>query len=685
MLLKLKMIKRIIKTNLTNEGEQALIRVIFLGLILAYLSKSGSALGVLACGLYMAYSAFFLMLVMQYPKHNEKRQWWALLVDIGMASYGTYITGSAGGIFIGLFLWLIIGYGLRYGEKYTVVAFLATLFGYTLSMQFNPYWLAHRDVVNGFFLTLILVPVHTFFLQRKLGRAIKQAKLDSEAKSRFLSHMSHEIRTPLNGIVGATDLLSNTGLNSEQRNAMYHIKNSAILLRQLVNDVLDISKIEQGKIDLHIADFDLATLVSEVDLAFRTQAEEKNLRFYCVIAEDCPTLLIGDALHIKQVILNLVGNAIKFTKQGAVDLLIKQVGGDAVTLLISVKDTGIGIKQAKLSKIFESFTQADASITGQYGGTGLGTTIAKNLVELMGGKIEVRSEVGVGSEFTVQITLDKQSKPVENNSLVNNVVSFTAYTGKLKKQSILIADDNLTNRYILNALLTQAGYVVHEADDGDKALDMLEVMSFDLMMLDLNMPKLSGLQVIDIHKRLSQKTIPSVIVTADATLETKQKCLDAGVNSILTKPYDTAKLLDTVKLLINGNQVNEITVVSKPITTDTFVNLDKLKELKKISVSPDFMSHLVCGFVGDTTISLETMHKQLAKHEFQAVRDLAHAIKGNAGSLGADSFFQACAVIEDIKSTDAMKVWNRALKQADTTWHKTKIELMKHIERSQVV
>lgn len=679
------MVKKIIRANLTNEGEQALIRVTFLGLILAYLAESGSALGVLACGLYMAYSTVFLLLILKFPKHNEKRQWWALMVDIGMASYGTYITGSAGGIFIGLFLWLIIGYGLRYGEKYTIVAFLATLVGYTLSMQFNPYWLAHRDVVNGFFLTLILVPVHTFFLQRKLEKAVTQAKHDSEAKSRFLSHMSHEIRTPLNGIVGATDLLSNTELNSEQRNAMYHIKNSAILLRQLVNDVLDISKIEQGKMDLHIADFDLVSLVNDVDMAFRNQAENKKLQFNCVIEEDCPTQLIGDALHIKQIILNLVGNAIKFTHEGSVNLLIKQIEGEATTLLISVKDTGIGIKQAKLGKIFESFTQADASITDKFGGTGLGTTIAKNLVELMGGKISVQSEVGVGSEFTVMIRLQRQIESSAVKPMIDNVVSFQAHASRFKKHTILIADDNLTNRYILNALLTQAGYIVHEAEDGDKALDMLEVMSFDLMMLDLNMPKLSGLEVIDIHRRLSSKTTPSVIITADATLETKQKCLDMGVDSLLTKPYDTAKLLDTVKLLITGNQVEAITVIDKEQPTDTVLNLAKFQELKSISKDPQFLVNLISGFVGDTTISLKAMHRELNKQEYQAVRDLAHAVKGNAGSLGADLIFQSCTQIESLNSTDNNKTWAKALKQADAAWHKTKIALMAQIEQSKAI
>jgi len=395
----LKTIRQIISSKLTNEGEQALIRVIFLCFIELYLAKSGSKLGVEACGLYIIYSIIYMMLIIKYPKFNENRQWMALLVDIGMASFGTYITGSAGGIFIGLYLWLIIGYGLRYGEKYTRAAFIMTLVGYSISMRYNPYWIAHPDIVNGFLLTLILVPIHTILLQRKLEKALIQAQSANEAKSKFLSHMSHEIRTPLNGIVGATDLLANTKLNGEQRNLTFHIKNSSILLRQLVNDVLDISKIEQGKIELHMAEFNLNELVSEIELSFKMQAEEKNLTFNCTVEPNCHKHLLGDALYIKQILLNLVGNAIKFTNKGSVELLIKQINEEAntVSLLITVKDTGIGIDKNKLTQIFDSFTQADSNIVSSFGGSGLGTTIAKNLIELMNGKINVQSEIGLGS------------------------------------------------------------------------------------------------------------------------------------------------------------------------------------------------------------------------------------------------------------------------------------------------
>jgi two-component system sensor histidine kinase RpfC len=507
--------------------------------------------------------------------------------------------------------------------------------------------------------------------------------------------MSHEIRTPLNGIVGATDLLTNTKLNGEQRNLTFHIKNSSILLRQLVNDVLDISKIEQGKIELHIAEFNLIELVSEVEMSFKMQAEEKNLSFNCIVESNCHAHLLGDALYIKQIILNLVGNAIKFTNKGSVDLLIKQINEESniITLLISVKDTGIGINKNKLSQIFDSFTQADSNIVSSFGGSGLGTTIAKNLIELMNGKINVQSEIGLGSEFTVELKLEKQvitGKDVANQASMTNVVSFKEHAQRNKKLKVLIADDNLTNRYILNAILTQAGYSVHEAEDGDKTLDMLEEQHFDLMLLDLNMPKLDGLGIVDIYRRLTPKPwIPSIIITADATLETKDKCLKAGVNSVLTKPYDTTKLLETIKSLIinpSDNQTDIIVVEEeKQLISDGIISSTQFQQLKSIINDPKIMANIIYGFVGDTSVALNVMAKAFELKDYQKVYDIAHTMAGNASNLGAENFYLTCEKITNIKPANATKLLPVLIKQAEQSWLMTKDQLMGQIEQPKAI
>ena len=686
-----------LKLQLTNEGQQGLIRVVFLSFISIYLLfNNANSIGTISTISYLVYSCFFLFLLIKKPQFNAPRQWIAMFVDIGMASYGMLMIGTQGGIFIGLYLWLVIGYGLRYGINYTKGAYVLALIGYLAATHYNPYWSAHKDVVYGFLLTLVLIPIHTILLQRKLELATIKANSASEAKSKFLSHMSHEIRTPLNGIVGAVELLTESNLNNEQKQHLYHLRNASITLRQLVNDILDISKIEQGKMELNLAPLNLIALVEEIKSSFNSQAKRKDLTFECEIDKNLHPHFKGDSLHLKQVLNNLISNSIKFTKEGSVKVSVTQLNQDSnnqnSSIKFSVSDTGVGIAADKQSKIFNSFSQADASIATEFGGTGLGTSIAKNLVELMGGTISFVSTYGAGTTFEFVISMEKLSyvdSETSQKTNHHNVITLKEHAlakNKFKK-CILIADDNQTNRYILSATLRAAGYKVVEAINGDEALDILENTKCDLMMLDLNMPLINGIDVTKIHRSLAlHNAIPSVIVTADATLDTKNKCVEAEINAVLTKPFNQHEVLEIVNNLLDTaeKKANKYTVAAplqlgqenKSLEELALLDMRKINSLSKLTNNPDFMANLIAGFISDTDLSMNRLQNAVQTGDFLTLNESAHTIAGNSGNMGAERFHAACQNLYALSQSDEIEQWEDAFKDAKKAFALTKLALM---------
>ena len=811
-----------------SEHEQALVRVAIATGILLYFVVVDIAAKEITQGLIVA-SGFLPLSVLVFaaiiisPGASRVRRVGATLLDTGACTFCMAVSGETGAPLYVAYLWTTFGNGFRYGKPYLYNSLVWSALGFGFVLAVNDYWIENRAAGIGLLVGMIVLSLYVAKLVTRVFDSLHRAEAANQAKRRFLSTVSHEMRTPLNAIVGMNDLLRDTPLSSEQGEMVKAMHEASQSMLKLIENVLDISKIEAGKVNIEETDFDLHSLINGTAMVLGPQAEIRGLQFRSHVMPEVPHALRGDPYHLRQVLYNLIGNGIKFTETGWVMLTVSSLGESehAVRLRFAIEDTGIGIAPEAQDRIFESFVQADDSTTRRYGGTGLGTTISKQLVEMMGGQIGLNSAPGKGSTFWFELSLKKQATGLareaslrlndirvmllgfaepELQALEQDLATWGARTGRAigaeaaaarlaeahslghpyhlvllreetdqepgrtlgmlrnsrthkatpavlctpgasqtrsaealaagfvavlempfkkrllfnvihfatalqggqegvislsdyyaargankRRYQILVAEDNAVNQRVIVGILERGGHRVRVVGDGEQALDVLENERFDIVIMDLNMPELGGLDAARAYRFMDPDAVrvPIIMLSADVTSETMKECEDAGVDAFLPKPVEARRLLDTIATLIAKRSSAAEVTSSEASGAQLVINPATLAELKLIGSGGSFMPELINGFVQDGEALLRQMEAAVAANHYETLRDLVHAMKGSAVTLGAEQLCQTCTGINRQTTSELQAGGTRVLKVVREQFHQARAALLEYLKENQ--
>jgi PAS domain S-box-containing protein len=507
--------------------------------------------------------------------------------------------------------------------------------------------------------------------ETELKDALASVESSNKMKERFLANMSHEMRTPMNAIMGMAQLLEETDLSDEQKEYIEDIILSSDNLLAIINDILEFNFIESGALKLEFRKFKIRKQISQLMGTLRDRAEAKNLEFKHIVSDKVPEELVGDVVRFSQILIHLISNAIKFTKDGSVTVLVRtlEFRDGRIPVEVKVKDTGIGIPDDLLYDIFDSFNQASKSTTYKYGGTGLGLSIVNQLTGRMDGKLAVEKNDKKGTIFTITIPFELPEKSQVEKPSGDEKLPDNEETAVFKGNSVLVVDDYTINRKIVNGMLSKLGCSVDEAETGERALEMLEQKNYSIVLMDVHMPGIGGLEATKKIRSLKDKQksrIPVIAITASVLERDISLCKDAGMDDFIAKPFTRRELSSIVKLHL-GSKKNHSSVFTSLDKTDKNGLVD-LKNLREMSGDDsEMLIEMIDIYISQTSLMMDELEQHFKNQDFKQMSMSAHTLKPTYNYVGVQEAFDLADSIEQegkLDSPDNAKI----KKMIDDLW-----------------
>jgi len=502
--------------------------------------------------IYILFSLAVILQVYFFPSGARWRHTVYMLLDVLLVCALLLLLGEYGVPFFAVYLWLTVGNGFRYGYKELILCAAFSICGFVVVSQLSVFWKGELFFTIAGIILLSVIPLYVAIMLKRLQMEKERAEQASREKSRFIANVSHEIRTPLNAIVGFSSMMSKVHDAAERSEMIDRIKEASDSLMDLVEGVLDFSRIESGHVRIRRNVIDLPALLELVEGMFSLQTLKKGVSYVTRVDDGVPQYIVGDAQRLRQVLVNLVGNAVKFTDAGHIHVsatIVARIGDDR-SIRFEVADTGQGISEEFQARIFERFRQADDSAQRRYAGTGLGTAIARNLVELMGGEIGLYSRYGAGSRFWFKIPLVQPSaEQLEKLRADTAAAEESRRHPVAASANVLVVEDSDINCYVYNTMFRFLGVNVEFAETGAIALEKLQHGKYDLLVFDMQMPGMSGAEIIRRYYDFTEpeNRPPIAVITGDATADIEHECSQLGVKAFLAKPVS----LDNIRDLTN--------------------------------------------------------------------------------------------------------------------------------------